>query len=402
MAIRLKSSGKSKSSGADGGGSANSDLIAAKQEQKQLQQQLQQAKKEAKVKLKQVKKDTATAKKEQRKAMAAAKKEQKIEKQKQKLESIAQNPEKLAKKMKLMMLILLLVILLAVAAVVFLLFFGKGTASNAPLPKNEQTASDTQGIQSGNVPAQLDSNGNALDSAGSLLDSSVSTLDDSPGEQMQAPRLEIDRVTLELPDFVFSSESSLEAAVHRDIHAYLLEKDDRPGVQFEAISIVGQYTKDDGTLRVLTYVWGNRYAVSQNTFIEYGSLAGPVALDYERDSNGGYVLQKLNLARSGDAYEDSVMDMCGPKTEVGKSIIRKEFDVELHMQMSNLVSSYITQNNVDVDFYSVGGEAYNRDGTFYVDPTLVEEGLNENATDSASVEPVDPAAEYDYIRSIPQ
>lgn len=410
MAIKMKSSGKKNAGGDD----IHKELIAAKEEQKQAQQKLQQAKKEAKVKLKQAKKDSAIAKKEQKKANVQLKKEKKAAKQQQKMEAIAANPAKLAKKMQLMMLILVLIVLIAAAVILYLVFFANRPAASNPLPAGDDKSVSSGIVDSGGAAPELDdlsvsASGNTqspvtLDSAGgAVLDSGA-----APGAQMQAPKLEIDRVTLELPDFVFSSENSLEAAVHRDVHAFLQEKDDRPGVQFEAIVIAGQFTKDDGTLRVLTYVWGNRYAVSQNTFIEYGSLAGPVALDYKRGSDGGYELQKINLARSGDAYRDSVMELCGPKTEVGKSMIRKEYDVELHMQMCQLLANYIAQNNVNVKFYSVGGDVYNSDGTFYVDPTLVDESSSEEQVlDSQPVQTnaegeSDPASEYDYIRSLPQ
>lgn len=192
-----------------------------------------------------------------------------------------------------------------------------------------------------------------------------------------------DERSLTLPAYSYRTSNALERAVHNDLQAMLDSKDDRPGVGIAAVVIADSYVMENGTLRVLAYVWSNRYAIAENTLFDYGSMAGPVALDYA--GAGVYALDQIHLPRADDAYEQSVKDLCGAKEETAKRMIRKGYDLELRGQMIRNVSSYITQNNVDVEYFRAGSQTYHKNGEIYIPKNKSAASSQSQKTPTASL-----------------
>lgn len=242
----------------------------------------------------------------------------------------------------------------------------KVTAESMPSGKQTQ----------GSDKAQPDAKQQAADDTRTALTST--------DETQTVPDFKFSEESLRLPAFRYNARTALEAAVHRDIGEYLSKKDDRPGVQVTSVVICGQVPQADGTLRVLTYAWGSRYAIAENTLFDYGNLVGPCALDYAV-TQGGYSLKKVTLARGGDAFEASINEMCGNETSIAERMVSQAYDLELHGQMLRNVSTYIQQNQIPVDFFRASGQVYNKDGRIYLpEGTQVEESSSSSGTSSDS------------------
>lgn len=220
-----------------------------------------------------------------------------------------------------------------------------------------------------------------------------------PTQTQEVPDFKFSDESLNLPPFAYSSSNALEYAVHRDIGAYLAKKDDRPGTQITSVVIGGTLRLPDGGLRVLAYAWGSRYAIADNTLFDYGNLVGPCALDYQ-SGGGQYALQKITLARAGDAFESSVREFCGDKTDVADKMVSQAYDLELRGQMLRNVSSYIAQNNIPVIFFRASGQVYNKDGTIYLPPEIQE--AESEAEETSSKSDADLKEEYRVIQDMPE
>lgn len=229
----------------------------------------------------------------------------------------------------------------------------------------------------------------------------VSTALTPPTETQEVPDFKFSDESLNLPPFTYSASNALEYAVHRDIGAYLAKKDDRPGTQITSVVIGGTIRQADGSLRVLAYAWGSRYAIADNTLFDYGNLVGPCAIDYQY-SGGQYVLQKITLARAGDAFESSVREFCGDKTDVADKMVNQAYDLELRGQMLRNVASYIAQNNIPVIFFRASGQVYNKDGTIYLPPEVQEAESQEEAEESSSKTDADLKEDYRVIQDMPE
>lgn len=219
----------------------------------------------------------------------------------------------------------------------------------------------------------------------------------SPTQTQEVADFKFSEESLHLPPFDYVTGNSLEAAVHRDIENYLDEKDERPGVQISSVVIGGQYTLPDGTVRVLAYAWGSRYAIADNTLFDYGNLVGPCALDYR-----GGTLQNITLARSGDQFEDSIRGFCGDMTDVADRMVKHSYDLELRGQMLRNVSSYIRQNNIPVDFFRASGQVYNKDGSIYLPPEMQESQEAEGSQASSEVDEASLQEDYRLIQDMPE
>ena len=219
----------------------------------------------------------------------------------------------------------------------------------------------------------------------------------SPTQTQEVADFKFSEESLDLPPFDYVTSNSLEAAVHRDIEDYLDQKDDRPGVQISSVVIGGQYTLPDGTVRVLAYAWGSRYAIADNTLFDYGNLVGPCALDYR-----GGALQKIILARSGDQFEDSVREFCGDMTDVADRMVKHSYDLELRGQMLRNVSSYIRRNNIPVDFFRASGQVYNKDGSIYLPPDMQESQETDESQSSSAVDESVLQEDYRLIQDMPE
>lgn len=187
-----------------------------------------------------------------------------------------------------------------------------------------------------------------------------------PTKTQEVPDFKFSEASLNLPPFHYSAANALEGAVHRDIGEFLAKKDDRPGTQITSVVIGGTIRQPDGSLRVLAYAWGSRYAIAESTLFDYGNLVGPCAIDYSADGS----LQKITLARAGDAFESSVREFCGGETQIADKMVSQAYDLELRGQMLRNVSNYISQNNIPVDFFRASGQVYNRDGSIYLPPEM--------------------------------
>lgn len=225
-----------------------------------------------------------------------------------------------------------------------------------------------------------------------------------PTKTQEVPDFKFSDASLNLPPFSYTASNALEAVVHRDIGEYLAQKDDRPGTQITSVVICGTINQPDGSLRVLAYAWGSRYAIADNTLFDYGNLVGPCAMDY-RYGGGQYVLQKITLARAGDQFESSVREFCGDQTEAADKMVNQAYDLELRGQMLRNVSDYIRKNNIPVTFFRASGQVYNKDGTIYLPPELLEEEASSSEAESGedATEPSS-ALEEDYqtIQDMPE
>lgn len=222
-----------------------------------------------------------------------------------------------------------------------------------------------------------------------------------PTETQAVPDFKFSDASLNLPPFSYSTSNALEYAVHRDIGSYLAKKDDRPGTQITSVVIGGTIRQADGSTRVLAYAWGSRYAIADNTLFDYGNLVGPCAMDYQY-SGGQYVLQKITLARAGDAFESSVREFCGDRTDVADKMVSQAYDLELRGQMLRNVASYIQQNNIPVIFFRASGQVYNKDGTIYLPPEIQKAEAEEEAMESSSETDTELKEEYRVIQDMPE
>ncbi len=219
----------------------------------------------------------------------------------------------------------------------------------------------------------------------------------SPTQTQEVVDFKFSEESLHLPPFDYAAANGLEAAVHRDIENYLDEKDDRPGVQVSSVVIGGQYTLPDGTVRILAYAWGSRYAIADNTLFDYGNLVGPCALDYR-----GGALQNITLARSGDQFESSVREFCGDMTDIADRMLNHSYDLELRGQMIRNVSSYIRQNNIPVDFFRASGQVYNKDGSIYLPPDMQQSEETEESQESSIIDEATLQEDYRLIQDMPE
>lgn len=270
--------------------------------------------------------------------------------------------------------------------------------------KSEEEASGSgpkvvAGSHAESAPGEAES---ASDGASGTQEETSSTAASS-SEPERVKDFKFSEETLTLPPFRYSTSDALEAAVHRDIQKFLTEKDSRPGVQMESAVICAKIPMSNGATRVLAYIWGTRYAVAENTLFDYGSLAGPCAMDYTYGA-GGYQLQDIKLAHSGDSFETSVQEFCGDRQDIAENMIAQAYNLEMRGQMLRNVTNYIRENSTPVEYFRMAGQVYNKDGTVYL-PETPESSASQGESASVSEEAAASSSlkeEYQYYKDLPQ